>query len=82
MMPLPLQGERPTAGYRAVWLNGSRRAARPDDRHHPPHPQAFADDYIDSISGAHGLAGAADTIIMLSRGRGKGEGVLRVTAAT
>jgi hypothetical protein len=41
--------------------------------------KAFSDDFIDSISGTHGLAGAADTIIALSRGRGKGDGVLRVT---
>ena len=41
--------------------------------------KAFSDDFIDSISGTHGLAGAADTIITLSRGRGQGDGVLRVT---
>jgi hypothetical protein len=41
--------------------------------------KAFSDDFIDSISGTHGLAGAADTIITLQRGRGKGDGTLRVT---
>ena len=41
--------------------------------------KAFSDDFIDSISGTHGLAGAADTIIALSRGRGEGDGILHVT---
>jgi hypothetical protein len=41
--------------------------------------KAFSDDFIDTISGTHGLAGAADTIITLSRGRGKSDGVLKVT---
>ncbi len=82
IMPLPLQGETTyQRDYRvAVAL---KRIA--DERpgltivviHHTR--KAFADDFIDSISGTHGLAGAADTIIMLSRSRGKGEGILRVT---
>ena len=82
IMPLPLQGETTyQRDYRvAVAL---KRIA--DERpgltivviHHTR--KAFADDFIDSISGTHGLAGAADTIIMLSRSRGKGEGTLRVT---
>lgn len=41
--------------------------------------KAFSDDFIDSISGTHGLAGAADTIITLTRGRGRDAGVLQVT---
>ena len=82
IMPLPLQGETTyQRDYRvAVAL---KRIA--DERpgltivviHHTR--KAFADDFIDSISGTHGLAGAADTIIMLSRSRGKDEGILRVT---
>ena len=82
IMPLPFQGETTyQRDYRvAVAL---KRIA--DERpgltivviHHTR--KAFADDFIDSISGTHGLAGAADTIIMLSRSRGKAEGILRVT---
>ena len=82
IMPLPLQGETTyQRDYRvAVAL---KRIA--DERpgltivviHHTR--KAFADDFIDSISGTHGLAGAADTIITLTRSRGKGEGTLRVT---
>ena len=82
IMPLPFQGETTyQRDYRvAVAL---KRIA--DERpgltivviHHTR--KAFADDFIDAISGTHGLAGAADTIIMLSRSRGKGEGILRVT---
>lgn len=82
IMPLPYQGETTyQRDYRvAVAL---KRIA--DDHpgltiiviHHTR--KAFSDDFIDSISGTHGLAGAADTIITLSRGRGKGDGVLHVT---
>jgi hypothetical protein len=82
IMPLPQQGETTyQRDYRvAVAL---KRVA--DDHpgltiiviHHTR--KAFSDDFIDSISGTHGLAGAADTIITLSRGRGKGDGILRVT---
>lgn len=82
IMPLPFQGETTyQRDYRvAVAL---KRIA--DERpgltivviHHTR--KAFADDFIDSISGTHGLAGAADTIIMLTRSRGRGEGTLRVT---
>jgi hypothetical protein len=82
IMPLPLQGETTyQRDYRvAVAL---KRIA---DQHHGltivviHHTRkATSDDFIDTISGTHGLAGAADTIITLTRGRGKGEGILRVT---
>ena len=82
IMPLPYQGETTyQRDYRvAVAL---KRIA--DDHpgltivviHHTR--KAFSDDFIDSISGTHGLAGAADTIIALSRGRGDGDGILHVT---
>jgi hypothetical protein len=82
IMPLPLQGETTyQRDYRvAVAL---KRIA--DERpgltiiviHHTR--KAFSDDFIDSISGTHGLAGAADTIITITRGRGKGDGILQVT---
>jgi hypothetical protein len=38
-----------------------------------------ADDWLDSVSGTHGLAGAADTIAVLSRPRGKADGHLKIT---
>jgi hypothetical protein len=41
--------------------------------------KADAEDFIDTVSGTHGLAGAADTIILVGRGRGTGRGVLQVT---
>jgi hypothetical protein len=41
--------------------------------------KAEAADFVDSVSGTHGLAGAADTIVVLSRPRNEPEGVLRVT---
>ena len=82
IMPLPIQGETTYQRDYRVAVALKRFA---DDRpgltvvviHHTR--KALADDFIDSMSGTHGLAGAADTIIMLSRGRGKGEGTLRVT---
>ena len=36
-------------------------------------------DFIDDVSGTYGLAGAADTIIIVRRPRGRAEGVLQVT---
>jgi hypothetical protein len=82
IMPLPMQGETTyQRDYRvAVAL---KRIA--DDHpgltiiviHHTR--KALSADFVDSISGTHGLAGAADTIITLSRGRGQGAGVLQVT---
>jgi len=82
IMPLPLQGE--------TTYQRDYRVAVALKRFADEHPglsvivihhtrKAFSDDFIDSISGTHGLAGAADTIITLQRGRGKGDGVLRVT---
>ena len=41
--------------------------------------KAGADDFLDTISGTHGLAGAADTILILSRSRGAADAVLKVT---
>lgn len=40
--------------------------------------KAGADDYIDRVSGTHGVAGAADTIIIVSRPRGEQEATLQV----
>jgi hypothetical protein len=41
--------------------------------------KASAEDFIDSVSGTHGLAGAADTVVVLARKRQSGEGVIKVT---
>lgn len=38
-----------------------------------------SDDFVDSVSGTHGLAGAADTIVILSRARHESAGILKVT---
>jgi hypothetical protein len=82
IMPLPLQGETTyQRDYRVAVALKRIAEAHPGLTiiviHHTR--KAFSDDFIDSISGTHGLAGAADTIVALTRGRGKGEGVLRVT---
>jgi hypothetical protein len=41
--------------------------------------KASADDYVDSVSGTHGLAGAADAVLVLSRSRGSADAKLQVT---
>lgn len=41
--------------------------------------KAAAEDFVDSVSGTHGLAGAADTVMVLCRKRQSTEGVLKVT---
>jgi hypothetical protein len=41
--------------------------------------KANAEDFVDAVSGTHGLAGAADTIIVLSRDRQETAGLLKVT---
>jgi hypothetical protein len=41
--------------------------------------KANSDDFIDSVSGTHGLAGAADTVIVLTRARHEEAGLLKVT---
>lgn len=41
--------------------------------------KAESSDFVDSVSGTHGLAGAADTIIALKRPRGETTAVLHVT---
>ena len=40
--------------------------------------KAAADDFIDSVSGTNGLAGAADSIVVLKRSRGQADAVLHV----
>jgi RecA-family ATPase len=41
--------------------------------------KANADDFVDAVSGTHGLAGAADTIIVLARDRQEAAGLFKVT---
>jgi hypothetical protein len=41
--------------------------------------KANADDFVDAVSGTHGLAGAADTIIVLASDRQEAAGLVKVT---
>ena len=41
--------------------------------------KAAVDDFVDSVSGTHGLAGAADSIMVLARRRQAADAVLKVT---
>ena len=41
--------------------------------------KASADDYVDTVSGTHGLAAAADAVLVLSRSRGSADAKLHVT---
>jgi len=41
--------------------------------------KAVADDFLESVSGTNGLAGAADSIIVLKRSRGQADATLHVT---
>jgi hypothetical protein len=82
VMPPALPGESAYArDYRIA--GGIKRLA--DDRpglsvvvvHHDR--KAGSDDFVDAVSGTHGIAGAMDTILVLGRPRTTGEGVLKVT---
>ncbi len=42
--------------------------------------KAKSDDFVDMVSGTNAIAGAADTIIVLSRERGNGSGIWRATS--
>jgi hypothetical protein len=82
IMPVPFQGETTyQRDYRVAVALKRRADERPGltivANHHTR--KAFADDFIDSVSGTHGLAGAADTIIVVARPRGQENGTLRVT---
>jgi RecA-family ATPase len=41
--------------------------------------KANSDDFVDSVSGTNGIAGAADTIVVISRPRNEARGLLKVT---
>jgi AAA domain len=41
--------------------------------------KAAADDFLETVSGTHGLAGAADAVVVLKRSRGSADAVLQIT---
>jgi hypothetical protein len=41
--------------------------------------KAASTDFVDSVSGTHGIAGGADTVLVLTRDRGEPAGLLQVT---
>lgn len=42
--------------------------------------KASSDDYVDSVSGTNGIAGAADTVLVLCRSRNETRGILKLTS--
>jgi hypothetical protein len=81
VMPPALAGE---SAYQRDYRVGSTLRGLCDDHrgmtllvnHHDR--KANAEDFVDSVSGTHGLAGAADTILVLTRERYESAGKLRV----
>lgn len=41
--------------------------------------KAASDDFVESVSGTHGIAGAADSVLVLGRPRNQSDGLLKVT---
>jgi hypothetical protein len=82
VMPPAWQGE---SAYQRDYRVGAWLKARADEHtglsvivlHHDR--KAASDDFVDSVSGTHGLAGAADTIMVLARRRQAADAVLKVT---
>jgi AAA domain len=82
VMPTALLGE---SAYQRDYRVGSTLRGLCDHRpgmtllvnHHDR--KANADDFVDAVSGTHGLAGAADTILVLQRDRSASSGLLKVT---
>ena len=82
---LPAQARQGETEYRRDYRVGSRLKALADAHrgttvlvvHHTR--KLSADDFVDSVSGTNGLAGAADFICVLSRARTESSGVLSVT---
>jgi hypothetical protein len=82
VMPTAIPGE---SAYQRDYRVGSMLRALCDEHpgltllvnHHDR--KAGADDFVDSVSGTHGLAGAADTILVLTRDRHSTDGLLKVT---
>lgn len=82
VMPPAMQGETPYArDYRVMGKLKTMTDERPGSSlivvHHDR--KAQADDFVDSVSGTHGLAGAADFVIVLQRPRNEKRGLLKVT---
>jgi hypothetical protein len=82
VMPVALKGE--TQYQRDYKVSGALKAicdARPGTGvigvHHDR--KSSADDFVETVSGTHGLAGAADTIVVIKRPRNQTEGLLKVT---
>jgi hypothetical protein len=82
VMPPALPGETPYG--RDYRVGGALRALCEDHdgmallvNHHDR--KASADDFVDAVSATHGLAGAADTILVLCRDRQETSGLLKVT---
>ena len=82
VMPPAWQGE---SAYQRDYRVGAALKARSDAHpglsiivsHHDR--KAAVDDFVDSVSGTHGLAGAADSIMVLARRRQAADAVLKVT---
>lgn len=82
VMPPAEQGE---SAYQRDYRVGGALKKVADDRpglalvvlHHDR--KATAEDFVDSVSGTHGLAGAADTIVVLARQRQSTDGLLKIT---
>lgn len=82
VMPMAHAGE---SAYQRDYRIGSALKRLTDDNpgasllviHHDR--KAESTDFVDNVSGTNGLAGAADTIIVLSRNRHEAEGRLQVT---
>ncbi len=82
VMPPSLQGE--SAYQRDYRIGGMLKALAAQSpgtciltNHHDR--KAGSDDFVDRVSGTNGLAGSADTIVLLARGRGESEGTISVT---
>lgn len=82
VMPPALMGE---SSYQRDYRIGSALKRLADDHpgsslltnHHDR--KAQSEDFVDSVSGTHGLAGAADTVVVLNRGRHETSGLVKVT---
>lgn len=82
VMPPALQGE---SAYQRDYRVGSALKRLCDEypgtsllvNHHDR--KAVSSDFVDSVSGTHGLAGAADTILVITRDRSEEKALLQVT---
>lgn len=82
VMPPALPGESSyqrdyRIGGELKWLADEHPGMTLLTNHHDR--KANAEDFVDSVSGTYGLAGAADTIIVLVRDRNETDGLLKVT---